>query len=341
MFDIKDITPAVNIYTGCDYHRIIQPLKYMGMDLSDYTNVSQSRLDDIMSKTKILIFNRKPQAGIALFEAYKKKYGFKIVCDIDDYWELYYQHPLHRVSKEFKDAEKQVYNIKIADAVFVTTSQLADKVLKYNKNVYVVPNGLPFDKEQFTDNREPSDNYRVIYAGGTSHFWDVQELRYAFEKLNGWNIPNLQVILAGHDGKTGGEWDKIERVFKQMKNYQRYTSLDLLSYMNQYTRSDLSLAPLQKNLFNTYKSNLKVLEAGCKRIPIITSNMLPYSNPDDFDYITVASNTREWVEAILQYSKNPNFSKERGQALGEYVRQKYDLQKINELRQQIFEYLIN
>ena len=48
-------------------------------------------------------------------------------------------------------------------------------------------------------------------------------------------------------------------------------------YYQQYNHVDILLAPLIENHFNSVKSNLKFVEAGFAKIPIIATNFGPYS----------------------------------------------------------------
>ncbi len=339
---MQGITPFINTFAGCDYHRVTLPLDQLGVDIHGFMNIkSEEQLHDIMSKTRVAFFNRTVKPGLSWLLEKKAKYGFKIVVDVDDYWHLYPSH------HQYKDWKKNHQDIKIqaamfeADAVFVTTDLLYREARKINKNVHVIPNALPFGIGQFNSFRHESDRFRVIYAGGSSHFWDIRELRHAFEKLNRDNL-NAEYILAGHSGKEGGDWDKIERSFnlnEQLKGYTRRLALPLDQYMHHYNYADISLAPLISNYFNQYKSNLKVIEAGCKNIPIICSDSAPYNLEPKLDKILIAGNTKTWYESIKYFTKNPNAAIEKGLELGEYVRENYDLAKVNLLRKQIFENL--
>lgn len=338
---MQGLTPVVNIHSGCDYHRVILPLKHLGVDIKDFMNVNPMK---ILKETKILFFNRHPQCGLEPFLQLKKRFGYKIVCDVDDYWELYPEHQLYK--SWYKDGmnKKIISSIKEADMVLTTTSLLADKVKVINPNVHVVFNGLPFGQDQFTEEREPSEFFRILYAGGSTHYWDLRTIRYALEKLRkDQSLKHCQFVLAGYN--KGGIWDKIESVFNPKggnTNYIRRDSLQLDTYMEHYKHADIAIAPLEDNYFNRYKSNLKVIEAGCKNIPCVATNMSPYC--DDFllsKRIFLAKNTQEWYSIIKELAKNPEQVKDMGEALGEFVRQKYNLLKINKLRVQLFEHLMN
>jgi len=332
------LLPIIKHNSGCDYHRIIQPLKYFGFD---FNSLSKITTPEILQNTKLLFFNRSPDNPFEKIIQYRKKYGFKICLDLDDFWELNTNHPLRPTwikNKMGEEIQKWILN---ADAITCTTSRLADKIRQYNKfaDVHVIPNGLPFDEGQFTKNRTESDFTRFIYTGSESHVWDVQILRMPFTKLN--NLPNSKFILAGYSPKNPLVWNKMKSVFRLTRNYEIKNHLALQFYMNTYIDSDISIVPLEENIFTPYKSNLKVLEAGCKNIPIICSNVPPYLDEPNKDIIMYANNTREWVHWIKYCSENKQFVNEKGSELGEYVRKNYDLRKINEYRTQLFENLMS
>lgn len=348
---MKGILPLINRGSGCDYHRIILPLKYMGVDLDFFENKT---IGEVLEDTKIILFNRRPHARLDYFLSLREKYGIKIVVDIDDYWILHPKHYMYKSWEKSKMPEQIVLSLKIADAVICTTNILAEKVKPYNSNVHVIPNAIPFGHDQFNDKKEYSPFHksgkkfvRFIYAGGGSHFWDLKLLSVPFTKIN--NNPqlnNTQFILAGFDDsneESKKNWEVIENKFDlkgTLKNYIRKNTLPLESYINHYINGDVSLIPLEYNNFNRFKSNLKIIEAGCKYMPVICSDVEPYSNESNRDVIMYAKNANEWYEHIKYCTLNPSFIEDKGKQLGEYVRKNYDLFKVNEYRKQLFEHLI-
>lgn len=344
---MEGLVPVIKMGSGCDYHRCILPLEDMGVDI---TKFSGKNFIEVAKETKLLFFNRTP--GNITYETImmlQKQHGFKICLDLDDYWVL---HPKHNLGFVWRvmDMEQELQRwVKSADAVTVTTSLLADKIRLLNPNVHVIPNALPYGKNQFLNARIESEYTRFLYAGGGSHFWDMKELSVPFTKVNNNpNFKNSQFILCGFHAVPGHpeserEWLKIENVFNlngKLKNYVRRNTLPLHGYMNHYHHADIAVIPLEKNNFNRFKSNLKILEAGCNDTPVIVSDVEPYSPFPNRDLIMFAKNAREWVYYLQYCVKNPNFVRERGKELGEYVRANYYLTKINEYRKQLFEHLI-
>lgn len=342
---LKGIVPIIRANNGCDYHRIFLPLQEMGFDFKVFNEGPGIKTFD---GVELVIFNRLPLNPINKIIEYKKKYGFKLVVDIDDYWMLNPHHLIYNSWKKNKTAEKIVQCLELADVVTCTTARLAEKVKPHNKEVYVLPNALPYDTDQFGPKEIPGahdDLMRFIYTGGSTHFWDIKVLENPFKKIIHEKIP-ASFILAGYDNTTSDGvqvWDKIERAFNingKLQNYERRYTLPVDEYMSHYDYADVALIPLESNSFTPYKSNLKVLEAGAKNLPVIASNVPPYNDETNLDYVHFASNTREWHDLIKYCANNPSYVKYAGQKLGEWVRKEYNLKIVNIMRKQIFEHLI-
>lgn len=110
-----------------------------------------------------------------------------------------------------------------------------------------------------------------------------------------------------------------------------------MEYMNFYNEADISVVPLVESRFNSMKSNLKVLEAATKKIPVIVSNVDPYAG---CPYTVKVSNQTDWYKAIKKLANDAIYRKEMGEANYEWCSTYFSLDKINELRQQIFESLV-
>lgn len=341
---LKGIVPIIRVGNGCDYHRIFLPLQEMGFDFKMFLDGPGIKSFD---GVEMVIFNRLPLNDINHIAEKKKKYGFKLVVDMDDYWMLNPGHMLYTHWLRNKTAEKIVQCFKLADVVTCTTARLAEKIIPFNKNVYVLPNALPYDTSQFVANKVdgPDDKLRFIYAGGSTHFWDIKVLENPFKKIIHERIPARFALAGYHDPVNSKDtlWGKIERAFTingKLQNYERKYALPIDEYMTHYDTADVSLVPLESNTFTPFKSNLKVLEAGAKNIPAIVSNVPPYNDEANLDYIHFASSTKDWVDIIKFCVQNPEFVKDSGAQLGEWVRKEYNLKFVNIMRKQIYEHLI-
>jgi glycosyltransferase involved in cell wall biosynthesis len=167
-----------------------------------------------------------------------KAEGIVTICDMDDYWAPTKDHPIHDIIMFNKINEKIVESIRQADYVTTTTSLFADEIRKYNKNVFVLPNAINPDEQQFKEKTEPSEKLRVGWLGGSSHLGDLQLLDSSIAKL-GQHANELQFVICGFDtrgsvteinGQTGEHkkrpirpeetvWARYEEIFTQKYKY--------------------------------------------------------------------------------------------------------------------------
>ena len=132
----------------------------------------------------------------------------------------------------------------------------------------------------------------------------------------------------------------MKYVFSQTNSFKILPSTNLDDYINYYDQADVALVPLCKSDWNSYKSELKIMEAGCKQIPVICSNVEPYSTLKGKPGIMWVDTPDDWIKHIRYCIKNPEFVKEQGQALSEWVKEEFDLLKWNETRKQVLKNLI-
>lgn len=314
------------------------------------------------------------------------------VCDIDDYWMPGKEHPIYDIIKFHKINEKIIANIKESKYVTTTTTIFADEIKKYNKNVFVFPNGINPKESQFNEPTLESERVRVGWLGGSSHLHDLMLLDQSFAKLH--NIKDkLQFVLCGFDtrgtvteinSETGEHkkrnilphetvWSKYEQIFTQKysyisdeykqhllkyvdedyynvnnESYVRVWTKPVTSYAKNYSKFDISLAPIKDTIFNRVKSQLKVIEAGFYKKAIIASDIGPYSidlthcmkNGIFVDgnalLVDEKRNHSDWAKHITTLQKNPNLIKDMGERLYETVKHKYDLNTITEHRSQFY-----
>lgn len=119
----------------------------------------------------------------------------------------------------------------------------------------------------------------------------------------------------------------MERIVKRCGSYERRYSLPLHNYMEHYSRADISISPLENNTFNSYKSNLKIIEAGCKGIPCIVSNTKTYWQDIKIKDkgIFFCDSVGEWYSNIKKLINNKGLLEDTGSQLKEYVKDNYNL----------------
>ncbi len=135
-------------------------------------------------------------------------------------------------------------------------------------------------------------------------------------------------------------------------NYSRVWTLPVTSYAKNYSKFDISLAPIKNHIFNRMKSQLKVIEAGFYKKALIASNVGPYTidlthclkngNFVDGNALLVDENRNhsDWAKYIEKLVKNPNLITDMGERLYETVKDTYDLNKVTKDRAEWYRSLV-
>lgn len=171
-------------------------------------------------------------------------------------------------------------------------------------------------------------------------------------------------------------WKKYEEIFtdgyktvdeKQMKYlmeyqpgdyseedvfYHRVWTQPINSYAKNYSKFDVSLAPIKDHMFNRMKSQLKVIEAGFYKKALIASDVGPYTidlkhsldkgNFVDGNALLVdkGRNGSDWAKYMKKLIKNPSWVEDLGERLYETVNGTYDLKSVTKNRAEFYKSLV-
>jgi len=134
--------------------------------------------------------------------------------------------------------------------------------------------------------------------------------------------------------------------------YQRVWTLPVTSYAKNYSKFDISLAPIKNHIFNRVKSQLKVIEAGFYKKALIASNVGPYTidlkhslkdgNFTDGNALLVDEhkNHSDWSKYIKKLVQNPNMIEDMGERLYESVKDTYHLRTVTKTRHELYQALV-
>ena len=136
------------------------------------------------------------------------------------------------------------------------------------------------------------------------------------------------------------------------ESYLRVWTKPVTSYAKNYSKFDVSLAPIKNHMFNRMKSQLKVIEAGFYKKALIASNIGPYSldlkhclkNGELVDgnalLVDEVRNHSDWAKYMEKLIKNPNMAKDMGERLYETVKDKYDLNIVTKDRAEFYKSIL-
>jgi O-antigen biosynthesis protein len=231
-----------------------------------------------------------------------------IVYEIDDLlvdiprWNRAYEY-----YEKYADSIEKI--MRLASGITVSTNKLKEIYSKFNENITVIPNHLP--KFLWGDILYKGGNRnlkpRILYQGSDNHFCTKR--------------------MAEKGGNTGGDFgntlidyirkttDKYQWVFMggypleldDLKNngtieyHGWHNILEYPSYIKKLN-IDLCLAPLQQNIFNESKSNIKNLEYVALGVPAIYTDIEPYKHTTN-----KVKTDEEMISLIEKIIDNPDF----------------------------------
>lgn len=298
------------------------------------TIVNHTIVEEQLEGVDILFFNRMVgNTTIQRMTELREKYGFKIVIDFDDHWRLDAGHYLYETYKHNRLSEIMELFIGIADAVTVTHERLEAEVRPLNPNVHILPNAIP-KWGQFLTKKQGSEFTRLFWAGGVTHRKDIELLRNPVKRFTG----NIQMVMGGYVDNP--EFKAMASAYTNggKLNHELLQALPVEDYYHAYSKCDISLIPLQPGRFNSFKSNLKILEAANIGAPVIVSAVEPYLGfPQRI--VNYVEQQMDWGLHINTLLKNPEWAKVQGLQLQAYCDIHYNFEKINKERKQIFEYV--
>jgi glycosyltransferase involved in cell wall biosynthesis len=268
------------------------------LDFKDPNTLTYLKSFDIIHYHR-QILNDANQMGELVKEL--KKAGVTLIVDIDDYWNLNKNHPYYAIAKERNLHVPILKNLKLADYVTTTSEIFANKIKEITgkDNVKVLYNSIDPDiMLQFKDKWKPDPNgkVRIVYAGGSSHWGDIQQLEGVANALNA--DPDLKdkfkFILAGWDTAGSTTEIKFNEDFGKELQERGLWNQSLINSINKSKGNIYSIPNLPSDLISKYKNkvflenkrDLKSEESVyLKYEKILTDNHRIIKNKDYFEWL--------------------------------------------------------
>ncbi|MBO9854474.1 glycosyltransferase [Xanthomonas phaseoli] len=305
---------------GCGHYRVIQPLRALreagmaeGVLFNGYLEISELARQD----PDVVILQR--QVGEARLEAMRRmkalSRAFK-VYELDDYLP---NLPLKNAHREHmpKDILKTLRRgLGMVDRFVVSTPALAEAFAGLHSDIRVAENRLPphWWEQLPVQAERQGGKPRIGWAGGASHTGDLELIADVVKEL----ADEVEWVLLGmypfalrqhiHQFQPGVPIDQYPAAL---------AALDL----------DLALAPVEQNLFNECKSNLRLLEYGACGYPVIASDVRCYQG--SLPVTLVKNRYRDWIGAIREHLADLGAARAQGAALREAVRRDWMLSGSN------------
>jgi glycosyltransferase involved in cell wall biosynthesis len=295
--------------------------------------VTHTLTEELCDGIDILYFNRViSNQSINSVLDMRDRYGFKLVIDFDDHWNLGPDHYLYDVYQRSGASKIMEAYISECDAVTVTHERLYFEAVRHNKNTHILPNAIP-NWGQFSVKKRPSEVTRLFWAGGITHVKDIELLRNPLKRFS--NLP-VKMVMGGYTSKP--EYRRMSSAFTNGGKLSNLLieALPVEDYYHAYAECDISLIPLTNTTFNSHKSNLKILEAANIGAPCVVSKVHPYL---DIPFVSYVEKPGDWYAHVKYLLDNPERAKEQGENLKRYCDERFNFERINKQRRQLFESL--
>lgn len=308
---------------GCGNYRVIKPfsaLREAGL-VDGMMSMGLLQVPDLERfDPDVIVLQR--QIGDERLEAMRRIRKFSrafTVYELDDYLPNLPLKSAHR-SQMPRDILKSLRRgLDLVDRFVVSTAPLAEAFAGLHGDIRVMRNFLPShwwgDVQGL---RRQGRKPRVGWAGGVGHTGDLEMIADVVKELAG----EVEWIFFGMCP---------EKLRPFVHEIHHGVEIDLYPKALAALNLDLALAPVEQNLFNDCKSNLRLLEYGACGFPVVCSEVRCYQD-DNLPVTRVKNRFKDWVDAIRMHVNDLDAAARAGDQLREAVHRDWMLSGENLLR---------
>lgn len=352
---------------GCGHARINLPAKYLNKLYPDEFEIITSQIMNpdewitLVDKEKglyqknfqLTVHQRQYGApNLQNFRYLQTKLQIPCVYEIDDFLHgvhpessAYYAYNLKGNKERFENIDSY---LREANALTVTTEYLKNLYSIYNKNIYVLPNYIDFE-EIFTNDirliREIKKQEHIkegkIYigwAGSNTHLPDLKVAASAIVQIIK-EFPQTMLCLGGWDGYFRDKENVIHypemNPWKDVPENRKVVvpwAKEMKDYPKMLTNFDIGIAPLEDTEFNRSKSDIKVKEYYSCGVPVIASDVEPYSKTvkngvDGLLVQTKGSTHFDWYKKIKRLVLDATLRNQMAENAQNRALEEFDMEK--------------
>jgi glycosyltransferase involved in cell wall biosynthesis len=249
---------------GVHHHRIAEPLRVLAQ-LGVNVGTGVELTDDITDRCDtILVHTLHDEQSSAAWRQLERMDNHRLVLDVDDWmwapdWKVFKDNYPPDVLDRLFD------NIRRAHVVTTPSPVIAEFLVSWNPNVWVVPNTVP---EWLLDHPMPErDGPTIGYQGSDSHILDWtqpvrQQLARFLRDHPGWTVHSYGSMHPGDLGRYATV--KHTPWSGSVADYYRSVSMDI------------GIGPLRDTPFNRAKSSLRAVEYAALGVVAVLPDLPPY-----------------------------------------------------------------
>lgn len=351
-------------YDGCGYYRVQMIAKYLNKIPDVFAKISSVYSNEEINWADVIVLQKQSNQKALGFIEYAISIGKKVVTEVDDdYFNIPIWNPAY---KPYLGKEQDLINFYLkSHAITVTTDHLANQLSKFSKT-YALPNSLDFKNlDRFEDMPEEElgkytkyldcdqkrltkeyleeflkDKVVVGWGGSPTHLKDLEQATPALIQLCAEN-KNIIIMMIGCTTQM--------ILNTMMKNYSNQLILvepiPIFGYQ-QALRSlpwDIGICPIEDNVFNRSKSNLKFLEFSTNGFACVCSNVENYTKTvqNGITGMLVDNSQTAWYTALKYLVDNKEERLRIAENGKKFVRENYDIAKNVNLWHQAYTEILN
>ena len=293
--------------SAASYWRIRDPFRYLEK-LGHTVGVSEVGItQDIADEADIYVLQGiVDMDGIAMLYEQQQERGKKIIVDCDDWLEVPEDNPHkkeHEISKAVEIIKK---TMEIADLVTTTNENLAEKLKEINPNVRIISNFIDLDR--FSGERfEENSRLKIGWMGSMTHYKDLELVAPAIKQIMD-KYP-VDFVMMGDP--------RLKNLFPDHSvECQLGVPFEYYPQKLRSLRIDIGICPLVDSIFNRAKSNIKAMEFGSLKIPVVASKVSPYL---DLEGVIPLVTEGEWFKALELLILSREYRKDISRSLSNWT----------------------
>lgn len=371
---------------GVAFYRAVQPARYLehvggdvrvlGYNKDNYMRPEWEGLSQIPYGEIVRgdIYHACKWADVVVWMAVHTSDSFQLFCDLKKSFpkkpfvmeldDTVFSIPEHNIASTVyfpgSPLTAMSYSqMKMSDAMIVSTPGLKEQLAPYNDNIHVVENAIDLSlwrPKKYSPGRQ---GVTIGWVGGATHHKDLESVKdvifeilarhkkVRFKIVHGcpeflkhkpscpWlNTNDPRYEKASLCAKCGG-LDRVEWThdFKSVEKYPAWVCRQ---------RFDIGIAPLEDNNFTRAKSNLRWLEYSAMGIPTVASNVGHFKETlKNGENVFLVNSNDEWIEALDRLIRDADLRKTIGQAAKLEVKKNWDPKSLGKKHKQALREILN
>jgi len=316
LFLLPKLSDACSFYRGGG---IAPDLRRKGYDIDvmDMTGIIDWAF---LIKYDIVMIQRAANPSILSVAAQIKRMGIKLILDYDDnLLSVPLDNPAYigYANKEVKEAI--IGCLTLADVVSVTTEDLKQSYLPYNKNIMVIPNA---HNDSLVKREKKKREKIVLWRGTNTHQRDIMTYQDAINKVSG-HWTDIRFLYIGY----------VPWFLNIGKNTAFAGAVDTMLYLEQIQAVAPSImqVPLHDSLFNRCKSNIAAIEGAFAGAACLVPEWWAMEGAIKY------KDSKSYYEGINALLKGEVDIEKSNNASWEYIQANLLLSNVNKMRVELIE----